>query len=158
VGPEQDLPLFAGQSMRLWWGTMGKIVYPEARQLLVAAACGGGLRARLQWKLELQAFANATGLVVRVRHLPPGTRKWRGVQHYLLSHSTQAWLDRPQVSCEVMVSLLAPAMPPGSTQETPAPVVDPPQRISRAHTPAHRALRITPDEFFGEWNYDITPL
>jgi len=36
---------------------------------------GNGYRLRL-WKVELQRWAEETGLVVTVRHLPPGTSKW----------------------------------------------------------------------------------
>jgi hypothetical protein len=31
------------------------------------------------WKRELQRFANETGLLITVTHLPPGTSKWNKI-------------------------------------------------------------------------------
>jgi hypothetical protein len=38
------------------------------------------------WKRELQHFADGTGLVVTVAHLPPGTRKWNRIEHRLFAY------------------------------------------------------------------------
>jgi hypothetical protein len=141
-----DLPMLVGEAVRLWWGTMGRITYPEAAQLLITATWGGNLRTRLQWQLEFQALANATGLIVRVRHLPPGTRKWNGIEHCLTSHITQDWPGQARAIREVTVNLLSPSRPP-----------DPRQKVLRAPAPARRTLSLTPDDFFGDWNYDIAP-
>jgi len=58
--------------------------YPKAQRLTITADCGGsnGARVRL-WKRELQRFADETGLVVTVAHLPPGTSKWNRIEHRL---------------------------------------------------------------------------
>ena len=65
---------------------MGKLRYPEATRLLITADSGGsnGARVRL-WKVELQKFANETGLEVQVSHLPPGTSKWNKIGNYSAS-------------------------------------------------------------------------
>ena len=61
---------------------MGREVYQQADRLLITADGGGsnGTRVRL-WKTELQKFANETGLVISVCHLPPGTSKWNEIEH-----------------------------------------------------------------------------
>jgi hypothetical protein len=76
VGTDHDTATFAVESIRKWWMTMGRQAYPEASQLLITADGGGsnGARVRL-WKIELQKFANESGLAVSVCHFPPGTRK-----------------------------------------------------------------------------------
>ena len=77
VGVDHDTASFAAATLRRWWERMGRGTYPEARRLLVTADSGGSNSAtgRL-WKLELQRFADDTGLEVWVCHYPPGTSKW----------------------------------------------------------------------------------
>jgi hypothetical protein len=57
--------------------------------LTITADCDGsnGTRVRL-WKVELQKLADETGLVLRVRHYPPGTSKWNRIEHRLFCHIT----------------------------------------------------------------------
>ena len=87
---------------------MGEEIYPEAGHLLICADGGGsnGYRVRL-WKVELQAFADESGLEVTVCHLPPGTSKWNKIEHRLFSHITMNWRGRPLVSHQVVVELIA---------------------------------------------------
>jgi hypothetical protein len=77
VGCDHDTAAFAVASLRRWWETMGKALYPTAGRLLVTADAGGsnGYRVRA-WKQELAGFAHASGLQVTVCHFPPGTSKW----------------------------------------------------------------------------------
>ena len=51
-------------------------------------------RVRL-WKIELQRFADETGLVLNVHHYPPGTSKWNRIEHRLFCHIPQTWRGRP---------------------------------------------------------------
>jgi len=80
VGIDRDTAQFSVAAIRAWWDQFGQLRYPEARQLVITADCGGsnGNRTRL-WKVELQALANHTGLQIIVCHFPPGTSKWRRV-------------------------------------------------------------------------------
>ena len=70
VGIDHDTAEFAVASIRRWWRRMGRRTYPDATQLLITADGGGsnGYRTRL-WKLELQRFADDTGLNVPRRAL-----------------------------------------------------------------------------------------
>ena len=65
VGTDHDTAQFAVHTIRQWWSQMGKLTYPDAKELLVTADGGGsnGSRNRL-WKLELQKFADKTQLAV----------------------------------------------------------------------------------------------
>ena len=76
VGITADTAEFAVASLRHWFERMGRQRYPEADELTITADCGGsnGARVRL-WKLELQKWADETGLTIHVRHYPPGTSK-----------------------------------------------------------------------------------
>jgi transposase len=158
VGTDHDTAAFAVESIRRWWRTMGASLYPAAKRLLVTADAGGsnGYRVRL-WKLELQKFADETGLEIAVCHVPPGTSKWYKIEHRLFSAISQDWRAKPLVSHEVIVKLIA-----ATTTRTGLRV------RSGLDTDAYPAgvsvsdadmetLNLRPDTFHGEWNYSLLP-
>ena len=108
VGVDKDTAAFAVECIRRWWKTMGEKVYPRAKRLLITADSGGsnGSRVRL-WKVELQKLTNETGLSISVCHFPPGTGKWKKLEHRLFSFASQNWRDKPLVSHEVIVKLIS---------------------------------------------------
>ena len=74
VGVDHDTAVFAVETLRRWWHRMGSAAYPQARRLLITADGGGSNSSRSRlWKVELQQFADATGLCISVCHFPPGT-------------------------------------------------------------------------------------
>ena len=158
VSTDHDTSAFAVQSIRRWWASMGKPVYPAASQLLVTADSGGsnGYRVRL-WKLELQRLADELGIAITVCHLPPGTSKWKKIEHRLFSRITQNWRGKPLISHEVIVNLIAATTTTtgltvqaalDSTQYPAGVVVSDDQMAT---------LRLEPHTFHGEWNYTIRP-
>ena len=91
VGTDHDTGAFAVASIRGWWRAEGQRLYPHAHRLLITADGGGSNGYRLrQWKVELQRFADATGLAIVVCHFPPGTSKWNKVEHRLFSFISSA--------------------------------------------------------------------
>jgi len=80
VGCSHDTARFAVESIRRWWREMGGPLYPQAKEVLICADSGGsnGYRLRL-WKVELQRWANETGLDITVCHYfycIPHIRRW----------------------------------------------------------------------------------
>ena len=74
VGTDHDTGAFAVASIRGWWRSEGRSLYSRAQVLLITADGGGSNGPRLRlWKLELQKFADETGLAISVCHFPPGT-------------------------------------------------------------------------------------
>jgi transposase len=158
VGTDHDTATFAVESIRKWWTTMGQEAYPNADRLLITADGGGsnGARVRL-WKVELQKFANETGLDISVSHFPPGTSKWNKIEHRLFSYISQNWRGKPLVSHEVIVNLIA------STTTRKGLTV----RCELDTNKYAKGIKITDkemnqvniirDEFHGEWNYSIRP-
>ncbi|MCW5868906.1 MAG: ISAzo13 family transposase [Candidatus Eremiobacteraeota bacterium] len=108
VGTSFDTAEFAVATIGRWWEQIGKATYPDAKQLLISADCGGsnGYRNRL-WKLELARLADRTGLEIHVCHLPPGTSKWNKIEHRLFSFISMNWRGRPLTSFSVIVELIA---------------------------------------------------
>ena len=158
VGRDHDTPAFAVASIRQWWKMMGARAYPEADALFITADAGGsnGYRARA-WKLELQRFADDTGLRVRVSHFPPGTSKWNKIEHRLFCHITQNWRGKPLRTFETIVDLI------GNTR-TDAGLRVKAKLDSRKYRTGikitksqMRDLVLRPGEFHGEWNYELQP-
>ena len=108
VGITHDTAEFAGSAIRARLEKMGRQRYPKAQELTITADCGGsnGARVRL-WKVELQKFADETGLAIKVRPYPPGTSKWNKIEHRMFCHITQNWRSRPLTDRAAVVELIA---------------------------------------------------
>ena len=158
VGVDHDTAEFAVETLRRWWRNLGAAAYPESRRVLVTADAGGsnGVRSRL-WKAELQRFADETGLAVSVCHFPPGTSKWNKIEHRMFSRITQNWRGRPLVSREAVVELIANTTTrQGLTIRAELDENEYPTGI-KVTDEQMAALKLTRDEFHGEWNYTISP-
>lgn len=145
-------------SIRQWWHLMGEKVYPEAKELLITADCGGsnGYRIRL-WKSELQKLATETGLTIMVSHLPPGTSKWNKIEHRMFCHITENWRARPLITREVAVNLISNTTTKKGLKLT--------AKLDEADYPIGKKIsdqefkkvNLKRDDFHGEWNYSILP-
>jgi transposase len=100
VGISRDTSEFAVATIRRWWNEEGKDLYKYAENLYITADGGGsnGSRNRL-WKMQLQAFANETGLNICVSHFPPGTSKWNKIEHRLFSYISINWRGKRWKAC-----------------------------------------------------------
>ena len=158
VGRDHDTPAFAVASIRQWWKMMGHEAYPEATELFITADAGGsnGYRARA-WKVELQKFADDSGLRIRVSHFPPGTSKWNKIEHRLFCHITQNWRGKPLRTFETIVDLI------GNTR-TKAGLRVKAKLDSRKYSTGVEVtkaemqnLSLRLHSFHGEWNYELQP-
>lgn len=156
VGRDHDTASFAVESIRRWWGHLGKPLYPRARTLLICADSGGsnGYRVRL-WKRELQRLANTIGLDITVCHFPPGTSKWNKIEHRLFSYISMNWRGQPLISHEVIVELIgATTTQSGLHVEAQLDTNVYPTQI-KISAEEMATLHITPHNFHGEWNYTV---
>jgi Rhodopirellula transposase DDE domain len=158
VGIDHDTALFATESVKRWWSKMGSKVYPRAKELLITADSGGSNGSRLRlWKVALQELADAIGLSLSVCHFPPGTSKWNTIEHRMFCHITENWRSKPLVSRAVIVNLI------GNTKTRAGLHIR--AELDENHYPLGikvtdeqlAAVRITRDEFHGEWNYTVQP-
>ena len=158
VGTDHDTAAFAVNTIATWWQQIGKTLHPNATRLMISADGGGsnGYRTR-QWKTELAEFAAATGLIVTVCHLPPGTSKWNKIEHRLFSHISMNWRGRPLTSHEVIVETIAATTTnTGLTVRAELDQATYPTgvKIPDAQMKALENQRIlTRHDFHGEWNY-----
>ena len=158
VGTDHDTGAFAVASIRGWWRSEGRRIYPQAKTILITADGGGsnGWRLRL-WKLELQKFADQTALAIAVCHFPPGTSKWNKIEHRLFSFISSNWRGEPLRDYETIVNLIA-----GTTTAKGLKVTC---RLDRRKYPTGRevsdaqmqCINLERNKFHGEWNYLIKP-
>ena len=158
VGTDHDTASFAVETIRRWWNTMGRQRYPAATELMITADGGGsnGSRVRL-WKLELQRLADEINIPIHVSHLPPGTSKWNKIEHRLFSYISMNWRGQPLISHEVIVNLIA-----GTTTREGLKIhaeLDDSSYPSgiKVSDAEFESIRLTRNEFHGEWNYRIDP-
>lgn len=158
VGIDHDTASFAVESIRRWWQTIGRKLYPKKKELLITSDGGGsnGVKNRL-WKKELQILANETELSITVNHLPPATSKWNRIEHRLFSFISINWRAKPLTSLETIIELLNHT----TTKEglTVTAMVD--QHIYpikvKVSDEEIKSLNIIRDTFHGDWNYTIKP-
>ena len=158
VGTDHDTGAFAVASIRGWWRNEGRRLYAQARALLITADGGGSNGARLRlWKLELQKFADETGLSISVCHFPPGTSKWNKIEHRLFSFISSNWRGEPLRDYETIVQLIS--------RTTTAKGLLVTCRLDRRKYPTGRKVtdeeikrvNLKQNKFHGEWNYTIYP-
>ena len=158
VGVTSDTAEFAVASIKTWFDKMGQKRHPDAHDLTITADCGGsnGARVRL-WKFELQKFADATGLVIKVRHYPPGTSKWNKIEHRMFCHITQNWRGRPLTDRAAVVELIAATTTKtGLTIQSALDLKTYKKGIKVSNAEMKR-LNIKADELHPKWNYTISP-
>ncbi len=158
VGTDHDTGAFAVASIRGWWRFEGRRLYPAVRTLWITADGGGsnGWRLRL-WKLELQGFADKSGLCLSICHFPPGTSKWNKIEHRLFSFISSNWRGEPLRDYQTVVNLIA--------STTTAKGLTVTCRLDRRKYPTGRKVsreqmkqvNLKPNKFHGEWNYTIEP-
>jgi transposase len=158
VGVDHDTAAFAVESIRRWWWSMGRALYPHATRLLITADAGGsnGYRLRL-WKIELQKLADETRLEIAVCHFPPGTSKWNKIEHRLFSAITQNWRGKPLVSHEVVVNLIGATTTRTGLRVRSELDVNPYPAGRTVSDDQLDTLHLRPDAFHGEWNYSLLP-
>ena len=158
VGIAHDTAEFAVASIRTWLERMGRRRYPDARELTITADCGGsnGARVRL-WKVQLQKFADETGLTLKVRHYPPGTSKWNKIEHRLFCHITQNWRARPLTDRLAVVELIAATTTKTGLKVESALDTRTYQKGIKVTDAEMKSLDILGDIFHPDWNYTIKP-
>ncbi len=158
VGTDHDTGAFAVASIRGWWRSEGRRLYPDTNMILITADGGGSNGSRLRlWKLELQKFADQTGLSISVCHFPPGTSKWNKIEHRLFSFITSNWRGEPLRDYETIVNLIAKTTTAKGLKVT--------CRLDRRKYPTGRRvsdeemenINVERNKFHGDWNYVIKP-
>jgi hypothetical protein len=158
VGISHDTAEFAVAAIRRWWENLGRKRYGRAGRVLVTADSGGSNSSRCRlWKVELQRWADETGLVVEVAHYPPGTSKWNKIEHRVFCHITRNWRGTPLETLEVVVESIG-ATTTETGLEVHAWLDDNTYERGRKVSDGELAeCNIRRNAYHGEWNYEIHP-
>jgi transposase len=158
VGIDHETAEFAVESIRRWWQSVGKELYPTSKELLIIADGGGsnGARNRL-WKMQLQQLATQTGLTITVCHLPPATSKWNKIEHRLFSYISINWRGNPLTSFETVIELISHTTTKQGLTVTAVKDSNSYPTGIKVSDEDLAALNITREPFHGDWNYTIQP-
>jgi transposase len=158
VGISHDTAEFAVEAIRRWWQKLGRQRYRHAKRVLVTADSGGSNSPRCRlWKVELQKWSDETGLIIEVCHYPPGTSTWNKIEHRVFCHITRNWRGRPLETVEVVVESIG-ATTTATGLEVHAWLDEDTYEKGRKVTDEElAACNIKPNQYHGEWNYEIHP-
>src|SRR3954453_9332307 len=158
VGVDHDTAQFAAETLRRWWQEMGSQVYADAEGLLITADSGGSNSSRSRlWKVAIQELADLLGFPISVCQFPPGTSKWNQIEHRMFSHLTRNWRGRPLESRAVVVNLIGQTTTREGLEVRAELDTGLYKKGIKVKDDELAAVRITRDEFHGEWNYTISP-
>jgi len=158
VGISHETSEFAVESIRPWWQRVGHRRYSGATRILLCADGGSSNGSRRRaWKVELQGFADETGLCVSVCHYPPGTSKWNKIEHRMFSFISMNWRGEPLVSYETVIRLIGHTRTETGRQVE--AILDNKtyatgKKVSAKEMKAVRLKRLTSRP---QWNYKIRP-
>ncbi|MGH3578880.1 MAG: ISAzo13 family transposase [Mycobacterium sp.] len=162
VGTDGNTAALAVESIRRWWGLVGKDAYPDATRLLVTCDAGGSNGYRNgHWKAGLAELAHQTGLQITVCHFPPGTSKWNKIEHRLFCQISLAWRGRPLTSYDVIINTIGAVTT--STGLDVRAVLDENScptglKISDEQARHIEDRCLARHAFHGEWNYALLPV
>jgi hypothetical protein len=135
---------------------MGKKRCHDSKKIMIAADGGGSNGSRVKlWKIELQKFADESGLDITVCHFPPGMSKWNKIEHRMFSYITINWRGKPLRSYETIIELI------GNTRTKTGLNIS--ADIDRGIYESGKVVtdeelekvNLFRDEFHGNWNYTI---
>ena len=138
-----------------WMKAEGKRMFLGARQIFVAIDWGAADGSSTGFlKRELQYFADEFHLKVCVSHFPAGTYKWNKYQHCLFSFLSQHCRDHPMLNYETAIYLISPKKLECSEKRQLEE-----KRMSKRSIRSINKKEVTifPDDFYGDWNYEIRP-
>ena len=159
LGTSHDTSEFAIESLRRWWLTHGRQLYPNRRRLLLLCDGGGSNDARHSlFKHDLQQLADELGLEIRIAHYPPYTSKYNPIEHRLFPHVTRAC----QGVIFTSVTLVKELMEKTHTQaglHVFVQILDQVYATGRKLAATFKeTMRIVFDPDLSQWNYRAIPL
>jgi hypothetical protein len=158
VGISHDTAEFAVAAIRRWWDNLGRKRYGRAKRMLVTADSGGSNSSRCRlWKVELQKWADETGLIIEVCHYPPGTSKWNKIEHRVFCHITRNWRGVPLETLEVVVESIGATTTQAGLEVHAWLDESQYEKGRKVSDEELAACNIKHSMYHGEWNYEIHP-
>lgn len=158
IGISRDTSEFACDSIRYWWNTYGKILYPLANSILLLCDGGGSNSSRHYiFKQDLQALVNELGLEIRIAHYPPYTSKYNPIEHRLFPHVSRVCQGVIFDSIQTVKELMATATTRTGLNVF-TKIIDKTYQTGRKVTEGFKShMQIVFDECLPRWNYTAKP-
>jgi hypothetical protein len=158
LGDSHDTSEFAADALIDWWRRYGFRRYSEETPLLLLCDGGGsnGSR-RLVFKEQLERVVEATGLLIRVAHYPPGCSKYNPIEHRLFPHVTRKLQGLFLPSLEFFRDLSKRATTVTGLRVFARSLCGPYETGKRAAVDCAQRLRILYDSVLPRWNYLVIP-
>ena len=158
VGISHDTAEFAVEAIRRWWKKLGRKRYGQAKRLLVTADSGGSNSSRSRlWKVELQKFADETGLIIEVSHLSAGHEQMEQdrAPGVLPHHAKLA--GKPLETLEVVVESIGATTTENGLGSSRVDRREPYEKGRKVSDEELAECNIKCNTYHGEWNYEIHP-
>lgn len=158
LGLSRDTSEFACDSLRHFWNRFGKKRYPDATEILLTCDCGGSNAAgKYLFRYDLQCFAEAIGLPIRVAHFPSYCSKYNPIERRFFPHVGRACEGMLFDNLDRVVELMRRTRTRTGLRTT-VQVIDKVYQSGRAATESMKqGLRVVYDELLPKWNYTAVP-
>ena len=158
LGTSHDTGQFACDHLEAWWNDQGRLMYPEARSILLLCDGGGSNSARhYLFKEDLQRLVNKLRVEIRVAHYPPYCSKYNPIEHRLFPHVSRAC----QGVIFTSVGLVKSLMDRVETSTGLSVVVEVQEKLYQTKRKVaegyKEAMRIVFDPYLPRWNYRVIP-
>lgn len=158
LGTSKDTSQFACDSIRHWWLTAGKVLYPKATSILILCDGGGSNSSHYYiFKEALQRLVNELGIEIRIAHYPPYCSKYNPIEHRLFPHVTRACQGVVFKSMDLVRELISRTKTTQGLSVT-VKVFDKIYQTGRKASAAFKDdMPILFDDYLPKWNYRAKP-
>ena len=158
LGTSHDTGQFACDHLEAWWNDQGRLMYPEARSILLLCDGGGSNNARhYLFKEDLQRLVDKLRVEIRVAHYPPYCSKYNPIEHRLFPHVSRACQGVIFKSVELVKSLMDRV----ETSTGLSVVVEIQEKLYHTKRKVaegfKEAMKIVFDPYLPRWNYRVIP-
>lgn len=159
VGMSAETPAFAVDSIEHWWVHVGQKDYPDAKELLILADCGGANSARsrvFKYRIQKQ-LCDVRKLTVKVCHYPPGASKYNPIEHRLFSEISKNWQGMPLLTFGIVLNYIRTTKTSHGLKVKARLVRKKYEKGERVSNREMSILSLTRHKKLPAWNYTIKP-
>jgi Rhodopirellula transposase DDE domain len=159
VGTSADTPAWAVTARAPWWEQIGRVVYPQATQLVLVGDAGGSLGYRPQrWKAHLQSqLSDGLGLRVTGGHDPTSCSKWNPMEPRLCSPISLKWAAQPLRTLETRLGYRPDTTTTTGLQVTATRLEGVSQTGKKVTEAGLKTLEVAQHALCPPWHYPIRP-
>jgi hypothetical protein len=158
LGTSHDTGQFACDHLEAWWDDQGRLMYPEAKSILLLCDGGGSNSSRhYLFKEDLQRLVDKLRVEIRVAHYPPYCSKYNPIEHRLFPHVSRACQGVIFESVDLVKSLIERV----GTSTGLSVLVEIQEKLYQTKRKVaegfKEAMKIAFDPYLPQWNYRVIP-